>query len=112
MFRVLALLMVGSLIVIEAIKRLNNRIGRPCFEAGGRSMFTTILAYVLAVAGIVMIAAGAWGVFDLMSARSVSPIPPAYYVIMIGAICSGFALFGLAQALRLLLLIYRTVGHF
>ena len=28
-------------------------------------MFTTILAYVLAVAGLLMIAAGAWELFDL-----------------------------------------------
>jgi hypothetical protein len=75
-------------------------------------MFTTILACVLALAGIVMIAAGAWGVFKLMSARSGPPIPRRYYVIMIGAICSGFGLLGVAQGLRLLLLIYRTVGHF
>jgi hypothetical protein len=112
MFRLLALLMVGSLIAIEAIRRLNDRIGRLCFSAGGRGMFTTILVYVLAVAGIVMIAAGACGVLSLMSARNGPPIPPGYYVIMIGAICSGFGLLGVAQGLRLLLLIYRTVGHF
>jgi hypothetical protein len=75
-------------------------------------MFTTILAYVLAVAGLVMIAAGAWGLLILMSARSRLPISLRYYVIMIGAICSGIGLIGVAQGLRLLLLIYRTVGHF
>jgi len=62
-----------------------------------------------------MIAAGAWGVFKkLISARfGDPPIPPGYYVTMIGAICSGFGLLGVAQGLRLLLLIYRQlVGHF
>ena len=52
-----------------------------------------------------------WGL-GVFSARSGPPIPPGYYVIMIGAICSGFGLLGVAQGLRLLLLIYRTVGHF
>jgi hypothetical protein len=99
MFRLLALLMVGSLLVIEAIRRW-------------RAMFTTILAYVLAVAGIVMIVAGAWGLLNLMSARGGPLIPPGHYVIMIGAICNGFGLLGVAQGLRILLLIYRTVGHF
>jgi hypothetical protein len=47
-----------------------------------------------------------------MSARSRLPISLRYYVIMIGAICSGIGLIGVAQGLRLLLLIYRTVGHF
>jgi len=68
-------------------------------------MFTTILAYVTAIAGLVMIAAGVWGGSSLMSARSWRPIPQRYYAIVIGMIGSGIGLLGIAQALRLLLVI-------
>jgi len=62
-------------------------------------MFTTILAYVTAIAGLVMIAAGAWGSFTS-------------FVVAIGMIGIGVGLIAIAQGLRLLLLIYRTAGHF
>jgi hypothetical protein len=66
---------------------------------GGLAMLTTILAYVIALAGLVMIAAGAWGLFILLSAETARP---RYYAIAIG-MSGGLGMIGLAQALRLLL---------
>jgi hypothetical protein len=68
-------------------------------------LFTTILAYAVALAGLVMIAAGAWGVYILMSEKGGMQLPRIYYMITIGLICSGVGLFGIARAL-LLLLVY------
>ena len=79
---------------------------------GGRAMFTTILAYVTAIAGLVMIAAGAWGGFTLFVEGGRFPIPRRYYAFAIGMIGTGVGLIAIAQGLRLLLLIYRTAGHF
>ncbi len=69
-------------------------------------MFTIILSYVVAAAGLVMIAAGAWGVYTLRSEKGGVQPHRIYYAIMIGLICGGIALFGIAQALRLLLVYY------
>jgi hypothetical protein len=66
-------------------------------------MRTTILAYVIAFLGLIMIAGGIWGLFDLI--RQTVRIPLRYYAIAIGMMCGGFAMIGLAQALRLLLII-------
>ena len=79
---------------------------------GGRAMFTTILAYVTAIAGLVMIAAGAWGGFAVFVESGRLPIPRRYYAFAIAMIGTGVGLIAIAQALRLLLLIYRTSGHF
>ena len=75
-------------------------------------MFTTILAYVTAIAGLVMIAAGAWGGFTSFVESGRFPIPRGYYAFAIGMIGTGVGLIAIAQGLRLLLLIYRTAGHF
>ena len=63
-------------------------------------MLTTILAYVIALAGLVMISAGALGLFILLSAKTARP---RYYAIAIGMMSGGLGMIGLAQALRLLL---------
>jgi hypothetical protein len=67
------------------------------------AMRTTILAYAIAFLGLIMIAGGIWGLFDLF--RQTVRIPMRYYAMAIGMICGGFAMAGLAQALRLLLII-------
>ena len=59
---------------------------------------TTILAYVIALAGLVVIAAGAWDLSTLQTNTSVSD-----YASGIETIAGGLGLVGLAQALRLLL---------
>jgi hypothetical protein len=62
---------------------------------------TTVLAYVIAFLGLVMIVGGLWGLFYLQGqARA---IPLRYYAMAIGMICGGFAMGGVAQALRILL---------
>jgi hypothetical protein len=64
---------------------------------------TVILSYVVAAAGLVMIAAGIWGGYILTSEKSRMRIPLRYYAICIGMIGNGVGLVGIAQALRLLL---------
>jgi len=68
-------------------------------------MRTVILAYVIAVVGLVIIVVGAWGLFLLLTA-SMPGIPLRYYAIAIGLISGGLGMVGVAQALRLLALIY------
>jgi hypothetical protein len=68
-------------------------------------MRTTILAYVIAVTGLVTIAGGAWGLFILVTERKRVRVPLRYYAIAIGMMSGGVGLSGLAQALRLLLVI-------
>jgi hypothetical protein len=73
----------------------------------GADMYTTILAYVIAFLGLVMIGSGVWGLFYLQSGAR--PIPLRYYAIVIGMICAGFGLGGIAQGLRVLVGIAHTI---
>jgi len=68
---------------------------------GGTDMISTILAYVIAVLGFVMICGGVYSFFDLWNQRATF----WHYVITIGTICGGFGLLGIAQALRILVAI-------
>jgi len=65
-------------------------------------MNTTILAYVIALVGVAMIAFGLWGLYILITER-VAGLRLRDYIPPIQTIAVGFALIGLAQALRLLL---------
>jgi hypothetical protein len=71
----------------------------------GAIMRTTIFAYVIAVVGVVIVVAGAWGFFILHTADT-PRVPLRYYAMAIGMISGGLGLVGIAQALRLLILIY------
>jgi hypothetical protein len=62
-------------------------------------MRTTILAYAIALMGLLMIVGGLWSL--LLTARG----SLREYLIHIGIISGGLAMIGLAQALRLLLAI-------
>jgi hypothetical protein len=64
-------------------------------------MRTLILAYVIALLGAAMIGGGIWGFFYLTG--QARPIPLRYYGMAIGMTCGGFAMLGVAQALRVLL---------
>ena len=64
-------------------------------------MRTTVLAYLIAFMGLVTIAVGVWDLFVKETARA----QLRYYALAIGMISGGLALGGLAQALRLLLVI-------
>jgi hypothetical protein len=68
-------------------------------------MKTTILAYVIAFGGVAMIVLGLWGLYILIRER-VAELRLRDYLPTIQTIAVGFGLIGLAQALRLLLLIF------
>jgi hypothetical protein len=62
-----------------------------------RGLYTTILAYVIAVLGLIMIVGGVWGLFHLFLESARIRIPLRYYGMAIGMICGGFGLGGIAQ---------------
>ena len=68
-------------------------------------MKTAILAYVIAFGGVAMIVVGLWGLYILIKGR-VAELRLRDYIPAIQTIAAGFVLIGLAQALRLLLLIF------
>ena len=68
-------------------------------------MRTTILAYVIAVLGFLTICGGVYSFFDLWNARA----PLRHYAITIGMFCGGFAMGGVAQALRQLVAIVHAL---
>jgi hypothetical protein len=69
-------------------------------------MRTTILAYVIALMGFIMMGGGLLGLYVLVQAATMPPL--RYYAMTIGMISGGIAMIGLAQALRLLIVI---IGH-
>ena len=72
-------------------------------------MKTTILAYVIALGGIAMIAFGLWGLYILITERT-AELRLRDYIPTIQTMVVGFVLISLAQALRLLLLIWDEVN--
>ena len=72
-------------------------------------MRTTILAYVIAFLGLLMIGGGIWDLLDLLRHRARTEIPIRYYGMAIGTICVGVAMGGIAQTLRLLVAIAHTI---
>ena len=71
-------------------------------------MNTTILAYVIALGGVAIIAFGLWGLYILITER-VAGLRLRNYIPPIQTIAVGFAVIGLAQALRLLLVIFGEI---
>ena len=71
-------------------------------------MRTTVLTYVIAATGLLMVLGGTWAVFVLFLEKTVR-IPWRYYVVAIGMIAGGLSMVGLAQSLRLLAAIYESV---
>ena len=67
-------------------------------------MRTFILAWVIGFLGLVMIVGGIWGVIDLYRQEVRAPLKS--YGGAISMICSGVALLGVMQALRLLLAVF------
>ena len=63
-------------------------------------MRTTILAYVIALGGVAMIAFGLWELYILIRERRLRNYIPTVLTIAVGLV-----LIGLAQALRLLLVL-------
>jgi hypothetical protein len=64
-------------------------------------MRTFILAWVIGLLGLIMIAGGIWGVIDLFRQEVRAPLKS--YGGVVSMICGGFAMLGVAQALRILL---------
>jgi hypothetical protein len=72
-------------------------------------MRTTILAYVIAAVGLLMLIFGAWGLFVLNTAADID-IALVDEAIMLGLAGGGFAMIGVAQALRLLLVVVKDTN--
>ena len=72
-------------------------------------MHTLILAYVIAVLGLIIILGGIWLLFDLFR-QTVRP-PLRHYWRAVGMVCGGFAMLGVAQALRLLVLLVAAAAQ-
>ena len=73
-------------------------------------MLTGILAIVIGFVGLGLIIAGAFGGVVLMAERADRPVPLRDYAIVIGIIGTGVGLLGIAQGLRILLLILAKVA--
>ncbi len=73
-------------------------------------MITGILATVIALVGIAMIIVGAWSGVVLMVQKTETPVPMRYFVIVVGTIGTGVGLLGIAQGLRILLLILNKIA--
>jgi hypothetical protein len=71
-------------------------------------MRTLILAWVIGLLGLIMIVGGIWGVVAVSSQPERTPLKS--YSGALSMICGGVAMFGMAQALHLLLLVL-TVMH-
>jgi len=65
---------------------------------------TLILAWVIGLLGLVMIGGGIWGVIDLYRQEVRAPLKS--YGGAVSMVCGGVAMLGVAQALRLLLLLF------
>jgi hypothetical protein len=75
-------------------------------------MKTTILVYVIAILGLVMIGTGAWSLFALFGERDRgSSVPHRDYAMAITMIAIGFGLGGIAQALRLMIFFLTSIPH-
>jgi hypothetical protein len=68
-------------------------------------MVTNILTFLIAILSLIMIAGGVWGLVYLWNQRAQVRIPLRYYGMAIAMIGGGFAMWGIAQALRLLLVL-------
>jgi hypothetical protein len=56
---------------------------------------------LLAISGLIMIAGGIWGFVYLWNQTAWTRLPLGYYGMPIGMICGGLALWGIAQGLRM-----------
>ena len=71
-------------------------------------MRSTILAYVIAAVGLIMLLFGVWGLIVLNNAEI--DVALTDEAIVVGLIGGGFAMIGVAQALRLLLVLVRNTN--
>jgi hypothetical protein len=70
-------------------------------------MVTTVLAYVIAAVGLATVLAGGWSLVMLtIQDNTRGDVDFREYAVAIAMIAGDFSMVGIAQALRLLLLIY------
>jgi|GraSoiStandDraft_24_1057298.scaffolds.fasta_scaffold21929_1 hypothetical protein len=78
------------------------------WEQKGLAMWTTVLAYVLDFVGFITFAAGGlafmWLIFEEVAAES-ERVPLRHYAVVATMISGGLSMIGIAQGLRLLLLL-------
>jgi putative intracellular protease/amidase len=72
-------------------------------------MRTFILAWVIGLLGLIMIAGGIWGVIDLFRQEVRAPLKS--YGGAVSMVCGGVAMLGMAQGLRLLLVLIVLAHH-
>ena len=71
-------------------------------------MWTTWLAYLIAFMGVITFASGALGSVLILMLEEVVPL--RYFAMVIALISGGLTMIGVAQGLRMLLLIVRVVS--
>ena len=71
-------------------------------------MLSTVLAYVIAAVGLIMLLFGVWGLIVLNNAEI--DVALTDEAIVVGLIGGGFAMIGVAQALRLLFVLVRNTN--
>ena len=71
-------------------------------------MRSTVLAYVIAAVGLIMLLFGVWGFIVLNNAEI--DVALTDEAIVLGLIGGGLAMIGVAQALRLLLVLVRNTN--
>jgi hypothetical protein len=96
----LAILRASSLLSSLAAEHRRHNVQSASARLGG-NMYTTILAYVIAFLGLIMIGSGIFFILFTEEHR----VTQRYYAMAIGMISGGFAMGGIAQALRLLLVL-------
>ena len=68
-------------------------------------MRTNVLAYLTVAVGLIVIVAGLWGVFSLLTSP-MPRVPLRYWAMALAMVAGGLSMIGVAQILRLLTVIY------
>jgi len=64
-------------------------------------MRTNVLAYLTVAVGLIVIVAGLWGVFSLLTSP-MPRVPLRYWAMALAMVAGGLSMIAVAQALRLL----------
>ena len=64
-------------------------------------MRTNVLAYLTVAVGLIVIVAGLWGVFSLLTSP-MPRVPLRYWALALAMVAGGLSMIAVAQALRLL----------
>jgi hypothetical protein len=86
-----------------------RRFAKTLSSPNARKTRSTILAYVIAAIGLIMLLYGVWGFIVLKNAEI--DVALTDEAIVLGLMGGGLATIGVAQALRLLLILVRNSNH-